>query len=208
MILAVTIALVPAALLSQEAAKPQADEKAVMRMAAEIQRAILTLPNYGLFDSISFSFSGYNVVLKGFASRPTLKDSAEQVTRKVEGVAAVDNRIEVLPFLPNDDRIRAAVYVRIYGHPVLLRYNPNRGTPIFLSPARIAAGITQDPPIGFHPIHIIVKNGNVTLEGVVDAIADKTIAGLQASNTPGTFAVENNLLVTNEHQKSEMKRKK
>lgn len=67
--------------------------------------------------------------LRGQASRPTLKSGAENVTKRVEGVAKVDNQIEVLPLSPMDDGIRLRAYVAIYGHPSLARFNPNRGTP-------------------------------------------------------------------------------
>lgn len=184
------------------------NEKAILRMARDIQRGILSSDNYGLFDWLTFGINGYNVVLKGYASRPTLKDSAERLTRQVEGVAAVDNRIEVLPLSPNDDRIRAETFVRVYGHPSLNRYNPNRGVPIFMSPARIAAGITNDPPRGFFPIHIVVKNGNVTLYGVVDNSGDKAIAGMMANQVGGSFAVDNELVVANDDQKKDAKAKK
>jgi len=177
-------------------------------MAKEIQKGILTSSNYGVFDWLTFGINGYNVVLKGEASRPTLKDSAERIAKQVEGVAAVDNRIQVLPLSPNDDRIRAQTYARIYGSPSLSRYNPNRGTPLFISPARIAGGITNDPPIGFHPIHIIVRNGNITLQGVVDTAGDKAIAGMMANQVTGAFAVENELVVANEEQAKDAKAKK
>jgi len=36
-------------------------------------------------------------------------------------------------------------------------------------------------------IHIIVKNGNVTLEGVVDSETDKNLANLRANQSP-TFS--------------------
>jgi hypothetical protein len=107
----------------------------------------------------------------------------------------VVNEIEVLPNSPNDERVRAGAYVRVYGHPTLSRYNPNRGTPLFSSIARRNFGISSDPPPGRHPIHIIVKNGHVTLEGAVAREGDKTIAGLQADSTPGAFSVTNNLVV-------------
>ena len=58
-------------------------------------------------------------------------------------------------------------------------------------------GITSDPPRGFHAIHIIVKNGHVALEGVVDTAGDKAIAGIQANSTSGVFAVTNDLVVAN-----------
>jgi osmotically-inducible protein OsmY len=45
------------------------------------------------------------------------------------------------------------------------------------------------------PIRIIVKNGRVTLEGVVDSQADKDLVGIRAKSVPGTFEVTNNLQV-------------
>jgi osmotically-inducible protein OsmY len=45
------------------------------------------------------------------------------------------------------------------------------------------------------PIRIIVKNGHVTLAGVVDSEADKNIAGIRANGVPGIFSVTNNLRV-------------
>ena len=98
---------------------------------------------------------------------------AENVVKRIEGVEKVVNNIEVLPVSPNDDKIRLSVYRAIYGHTSLQRY------------------AQQAVP----PIHIIVKNGNVTLEGVVATEADKNIANVQASGVPGVFSVKNNLRV-------------
>ena len=50
-------------------------------------------------------------------------------------------------------------------------------------------------PAGDYPIHIIVKNGRVTLLGVVDNESDKTIAGMKAREVPGSFAIDNQLMV-------------
>jgi hyperosmotically inducible protein len=79
----------------------------------------------------------------------------------------------VLPLSPNDDRLRLALFHAIYGHSALNRY-----------------AIQAVPPI-----HIIVKNGNVTLEGVVATQMDKQIAEMQAKSVPGVFTVTNNLRV-------------
>jgi hyperosmotically inducible periplasmic protein len=179
-------------------ARNQQSEQSVMNMARRIQKEVVTLSNYGVFDDIRFSIVNYVVTLKGYASRPTLKSSVEQVVKKVEGVEEVTNKIEVLSLSPNDDNIRGAVYAAIYFHPVLSRYNPNRGTPQYRSLAQRAGGITNDPPLGFHPIHIIVKGGNVTLTGVVDNASDKSIAGIQANTVAGVFSVENDLAVAQE----------
>jgi hyperosmotically inducible periplasmic protein len=172
-----------------------------MRVAKEVQKRLGSLTNYGVFDWITFGFRGKVVVLKGYASRPTLKSSAANVLKGIEGVDSVDNQIQVLPPSPNDDRIRAAVYNRIYTQPSLRKYNANQGSvaqalgPGGRSVALMAGGITNDPPRGFHAIHIIVKNGNVTLYGVVNNQSDAAIAYMQANSTPGVFSVDNDLSV-------------
>jgi len=205
--------LLAGALLSLIAAAQGEQDEALMRTANKIRKEIVTLSNYGVFDSINFAMApgdrGYKVTLKGFASRPTLRESAESVTRKVEGVGEVVNQIEVLPVSRVDEDVRMRVYAAIYFHPTLSRYNPGRGTPIYGSAygARRAAtiGISNDPPMGYHPISIVVKNGNVTLEGVVDNDMDKQIAGVQTNTVGGVFSVTNNLAVLQASNKKDKK---
>jgi osmotically-inducible protein OsmY len=180
-----------------------------LRIAKEVQKRLAGLTNYNVFDWITFGFHGKTVVLKGFASRPTLKSSAANILKGIEGVDSVDNQIEVLPTSPNDDRIRAAVYSRIYTQPSLRKYNANQGSvaqamrPGGRSVAWMAGGITNDPPRGFHAIHIIVKNGNVILYGAVNNESDTAIAGMQANSAPGVFSVDNDLIVPGVTPKSE-----
>ena len=57
---------------------------------------------------------------------------------------------------------------------------------------------------GDYPIHIVVKNGRITLLGVVDSEQDKIVAGMKARQVPGAFAVENELMVDSD-QKSTRK---
>jgi len=155
------------------------------------------LPQYGVFDNIHFAIKGdNNVILRGKVSRPTLKSGAENVVKKIEGVGTVENEIEVLPLSTNDDRIRAAVYASIYRYGPLQRYTSNRGGGRQgMTVARKAGGITADPPIGWHAIHIIVQNGNVTLVGVVDNAGDLAIAEMRANQVSGVFSVDNDLQV-------------
>ncbi|HXS75273.1 MAG TPA: BON domain-containing protein [Terracidiphilus sp.] len=162
----------------------------------QIRGRLTSLSDYSVFDSLRFAFKGKTVVLKGYASRPTLKSEAEKVVKGIEGVEGVDNQIQVLPPSPNDDRIRVSVYRRIYSQPTLRKYTsapPGFGEAP--SVARAAGGITADPPIGYHAIHIIVNNGNVILSGVVDSKADADIAAIQANSTPGVFSVDNDLQI-------------
>jgi osmotically-inducible protein OsmY len=180
-----------------------------LRIVKEVQKRLGSLTNYGVFDWITFGVHGKTIVLKGFASRPTLKSGAANVVKGIPGIESVDNQIEVLPNSPNDDRIRAAVYNRIYTQPALRKYNANQGNvaqamgPGGRSVALMAGGITNDPPRGFHAIHIIVKNGNVTLYGVVNSATDEAIAGIQANSAPGVFSVDNDLIVQGAASKSE-----
>jgi hyperosmotically inducible protein len=133
----------------------------------------VTLPFYSLFDHFAFRVDGETVTLMGKVSRSTLKTDAENVVKRIEGVEKVNNQIEVLPLSPNDDRLRLALYHSIYGHTVLQTLSV-RAVP---------------------PIHIIVENGNVTLEGVVLNDMQKQIAESQANSVSGVFSVTNNLSV-------------
>jgi hyperosmotically inducible periplasmic protein len=164
------LALTSAA-LGRRAAQPSA--AATARITKEVRHELLMLPYLNVFDNLAYKVDGYNVTLMGQVTRPTLKSDAENVVKKIEGVEHVDNQIEVLPLSPNDDRIRRQLYRAIYGYPALQRY---------------AMGVQQ-------PIRIIVKNGNATLEGVVDSEADKNIANIRARSVPGVFSVTNNLQV-------------
>lgn len=162
----------------------------------QIREKLTSLPDYSVFDSLRFAFKGKKVVLKGYASRPTLKSEAGNVVKGIEGIEGVDNEIQVLPPSPDDDRIRVALYQRIYSQPTLRKYTsapPGFGEGP--SVARAAGGITADPPIGYHAIHIIVNMGNVILSGVVDSKTDADIAAIQANSTPGVFSVDNDLQI-------------
>ena len=195
--------------LVAQSPSPTWSQDDTLRIAKEVQKRLASLTDYSVFDWITFGFHGKTVVLKGYASRPTLKSSAARVLKGVPGIESVDNQIEVLPTSPNDDRIRASVYNRIYTQPTLRKYNANQGSvaqalgPGGRSVAMMAGGITNDPPRGFHAIHIIVKNGNVTLYGVVNNAGDEAIAGMQANSAPGVFSVDNDLIVQGAAPKSE-----
>ena len=189
--------LAPSALPQDQGASSDASQQAVLKMAQEIRNQIVTFPQYGVFDNIHFAIQGGDtVILRGQASRPTLKSGIENSVKKINGVKNVTNEIEVLPLSTNDDNLRAAVYRSIYSYPALQKYTANRGGGSRMpSVARAAGGITNDPPIGFHAIHIIVKNGNVTLVGAVNNDADLAMAGMRANTVPGVFSVENQLEV-------------
>jgi hyperosmotically inducible protein len=175
-----------------------------MRIVQEVRKRLASLSNYSVFDWITFGIHGNNIVLNGYASRPTLKSDAARVVKSIPGVGGVENNIEVLPTSPMDDRIRASVYNRLYTNASLQKYNANQGSARqAMMPGPNIGGITQNPPMGFHAIHIIVKNGNVTLFGVVNNEMDADIANIQANSTPGVFSVTNLLEYPGQRSKSE-----
>lgn len=152
----------------------QESERTTDRLQNEIRRELVTLPFYSVFDNFAYKLSSDGTVtLLGQVHRPTLKSSAENVVKKVEGVTKVVNEIEVLPVSSMDDQIRLATYRSIYGHTALQNLSV-RAVP---------------------PIHIIVKNGNVTLEGVVNTKLERQVAESQANQVSGVFSVKNNLRV-------------
>lgn len=180
---------------------PTWSQEDMTRIVKDVQKKLGGLVNYSVFDWITFGVHGKTLVLKGYASRPTLKDDAERAVKGIDGIAKVENEIVVLPLSNFDDRIRAQVYNRIYTQPALRKYNANQGSiaramgPGGRSFAMMAGGITQNPPIGYHAIHIIVNNGHVTLFGVVLNQSDASIAYIQTNGTPGVFSVDNDLIV-------------
>ncbi len=139
----------------------------------EVHHQLVMLPFYSVFDNLAYKVNGSTVTLLGQVTRPTLKSDAERAVKSIEGVNNVVNDIEVLPVSPMDDQIRRAVYRAIYSKPGLDMY-AMRAVPT---------------------IHIIVKNGHVTLTGAVANQGDKTRAGIAAKGVPNVFSVTNDLRV-------------
>jgi len=197
---ALTLSLAAPYVVAQTPA-PTWSQEDTLRIVKEVQKRLGRVSTLSVFDWITFGIQGKTVVLKGYASRPIVKSDCGNGLKGIPGVDSIDNEIEVLPLSTNDDRIRAAVYNRIYTQPTLRKYNANQGSlaralgPGGRSVALMAGGITNDPPIGYHAIHIIVKNGNVTLYGVVLNESDSAIAGMQANAASGAFSVDNDLIV-------------
>ncbi len=150
-----------------------AGDRPVKDLSERVRHELVTLPWLGVFDNLSFQVDGDKVILSGQVNRPTLRTDAERVVQRIEGVSAVANQIEVLPLSPFDDRVRLATLRSIYGFPALQRYG-----------------------LGVIPgIRIVVKNGNVTLAGVVANEGDRQLAYIRAMQVPGAFSVSNRLTV-------------
>lgn len=215
--LALACTLAPVAAMAQGTPQNSAQNSAApsnswsqeegMRIVNEVQKRLGNMSNYSVWDWITFGIQGKTIVLKGYASRPIVKSDAGNLLKKIKGVEGVDNQIAVLPLSSMDDRIRVSVYNRIYTYPSLRIYNANQGSlrravgPIGDNNIRMGGGVINFPPIGFHAIHIIVRNGHVALYGVVNNESDKSAAGIQANTAPGVFSVDNDLMVENPKKK-------
>ena len=154
---------------ASETLSPEVEAKLVQ----EVRHQLVMLPYYGVFDNLTFGIEGRTVTLNGQVVQPVTKSDAENAVKHIEGIEKVINNIEILPPSNMDDRIRRQVYNSIYSFGPLFKYG-NMAVP---------------------PIHIIVRNARITLDGVVDSESDKNYAGVRANLVPGTFGVTNNLRV-------------
>ncbi len=139
--------------------------------AEQVRKRIVKTPFYSIFDNVEFTLTDGELVLMGEVSRPSVKRTIEKSAARVEGVNTVVSNIEVLPPSFYDDRIRHLLARQLYGSQML------------------SALANQAIP----SIHVIVKNGHVTLEGVVLNKGQKNFAGITAHTINGVFSVTNNL---------------
>ncbi|HLF83216.1 MAG TPA: BON domain-containing protein [Blastocatellia bacterium] len=165
-VLALVILAGSVVLASAAPAEPQ-------RTMTKVHKALVTLPYYGVFDNLEYKVEGDTVTLFGQVRNPTTRRDAERRVARIEGVDHVINKIEVLPVSRFDDSIRARTYRAVFRSGSLYRY-----------------------AMGANPsVHIVVKNGHVTLEGVVSSQMDSQLAYMAARGVPGVFSVTNNLRV-------------
>ncbi len=162
------VGLTMISVLPSFAAPTSTDE---FKLVEKVRKELVTLPYFSVFDNFSFNYKDGVVTLQGQVTRPTLKSDAERVVARIAGIEQVVNNIEVLPLSPFDDRVRLAVYQAVYRQPGLDRL-----------------AFMANPPV-----RIIVKNGNVTLEGIVLNEGDKTRAFIAANGVSNVFSVTNNL---------------
>ncbi|SRR5579864_3855574 len=153
------------------------------QLAQKVRHALVMLPYYSIFDDIAFRMDGGVVTLEG-ACPPEppwdIKKDAENVVKRIPGVTQVINNIRELPLSPLDWQIRRAVAKAIYGDSEIgTRY-----------------GYQALPSI-----HIIVENGHVTLEGVVDNQFDDTLIRTRANGVPNVFSVDDKLIILNKNEK-------
>jgi hyperosmotically inducible protein len=149
------------------------DSAAQQRIMRQVRHELVMLPYFGIYDNLAYKVDGDTVTLLGQVRNATLKNDAANAVKHIEGVEHVNNQIEVLPSSFNDDRIRREEARAIFRDSRLSHYS------------------IQSVP----PIHIIVRNGHVTLEGVVSNKGDKDMAFMRANGVAGVFSVDNNLRI-------------
>jgi hyperosmotically inducible protein len=169
-----TLAAITAAILLASSPYANAANK-TQTLSEEVHHQLVTLPYYSVFDWLQAGIKpDGTVTLIGEVTRPSLKDDAESRVQKVEGASRVVDNVEVLQLSSMDDQLRIALYRSIYSF----------NSPLF----RYA---TQSLP----PIHIIVRNGQVVLKGIVASQEDSDIAILAANQVPDVFSIKNELQI-------------
>lgn len=180
-----TMASTMAAQQQQQNRRVNTEDRERAHLLKEVRHELVMLPYYSVFDWLQFEVQADGTVtLQGQVTRPTLKSDAENVVKDIEGVTKVSNQIEVLPLSSNDDRIRRAVFQALF----------NFNSPIH----RYGLGAVPS-------IHIIVKNGNVTLKGTVDNEGDRNLANVRANGVSGVFSVKNELTIANDNRRASSK---
>jgi hyperosmotically inducible protein len=161
--------------MEQKAPRAERDTRELARLVKEVRKELVTIPFFGVFDWLEGNVEADGrVYLRGEVTRPIIKSDAENRVKQIEGVDKVVNEIEVLPLSSNDDQLRVAVFRALF----------NYGSPLF----RYGQGVIPS-------IHIIIKNGRLTLKGVVSSKGDSNLANVRASGVSGLFEVKNELIV-------------
>jgi osmotically-inducible protein OsmY len=163
-------ALATGAAMAKTTAPELTGDAAIAQKAAHEVRSYAY---YSLFDDVKIQVNNGTVQLTGEVTQPWKKDTLGKLIRNINGVTSVDNELKVAPLSAFDDSIRLQVARAIFRDPTMSMY------------------AIQPVP----PIHILVDNGHVTLEGVVRTPMEKEIAGIRANSAMSFGMVTNNLRV-------------
>lgn len=140
------------------------------QLGERVAATIRSYSQYTIFDHIDLNVLEGKVTLTGRVTHQLKKDEIGARVAKVQGVREIANQIGILPLSPLDQDLRVRIAEAIYNHPLFWHY-----------------GQMSRPPI-----HIIVENSRVTLEGVVSNEAERSLANSRA-RVIGTLDVRNNL---------------
>lgn len=162
------------------------------RLNRQIEQLIAGQRTIRVYDWVGFVVRGDEVTLKGVVTRRELKTGIERSVQALEAVRAVRNDIEVLPPDGDDIGIRINAYWRIYGHPEIRRHLTRSSG----FRARLRRGTADMQRVLLQPVHIVVRNGHVVLEGELEQQREWHVAEQQANKVIGVRSVTNNIIVT------------
>jgi hyperosmotically inducible protein len=150
-----------------------AEDVTPRQIGEQARKDIVTYPWFTIFDWITLDVQGERLIVNGQVTQPYKKQDIGNFLAHVKGVADLENNLEVLPTSEYDDSLRMAIARAIYNDPYFIHYG-NQALP---------------------PIHIVVKNGNVTLEGVVLNQLDRAKADADARLAATFFNFTDNLQI-------------
>ena len=144
------------------------------KLALDASDIIATNYRYTMFDYIQVEAENGVLFLHGYATAPyKVRDYINEIKEELGEELEVVNQVEILPASYSDNKIRAAILRKVMVDGALLPYSFQRFP---------------------EPVHILVANGRVTLEGKVYSKMDKKLFEMKARSTFGVLSVENNLL--------------
>jgi osmotically-inducible protein OsmY len=162
-------------LLTVSAPAWAAAQREDLQIFRDLSRQVMRYSQFTIFDSINAQVEDGVVTLSGRVTMPYKREDIAERIARIDGVREVRNEVTVLPVSQFDDELRLRIARAIYGNSNFWTY-----------------GAMANPPI-----HIIVENGRVTLEGVVNSNVDRMLARSIASSF-GAFSVTNNLKTDSE----------
>ncbi len=179
------------ALFALAAGLASAQGEAVESLHDRVEASIRSEERLRVYDWVQYRVQGDEVTLSGIVTLSTLPAALERRVGKTPGVARVINELEATPYSRDDMAMRVNAYWRIYGNAELNRYN-NRETR-----SQIGREADDARHVLLQPIHIVIEDGNLTLEGEVEQQRDVTVAEAAAKQVMGVRAVSNRLVVVN-----------
>jgi hyperosmotically inducible protein len=159
------------------ASAASAQERKDLQVFRDISESVNRYSQFTIFDSIDASVTQGHVVLDGWVTMPYKKDDIDRRVRRIEGVTTVENKIQVLPVSQFDDELRFRIARAIYGNSAFWNY-----------------AAMANPPI-----HIVVRGGRVTLQGVVQSNVERQLARSLATGF-ASFELKNELKTDDEVQ--------
>lgn len=141
----------------------------------DVARQVNGYAFFTIFDNVRANVDDGTVTLTGKVTLPFKATEIARRVSRVAGVKTVHNKIETLPVSQMDNRLRLGIARALYANPALQMY-----------------GWGANPSI-----HVIVERGRVTLDGVVNNDADRTIA-LMVVRQFNAFSVTNQLRTPDE----------